>query len=144
MHQILTCLFLVMAIVYAAARPDDSTSKMFSKDLASTDKYPQKLDNINVDEILKNDRLFNNYYKCLLDEVRCTAEGNEIKKILPEALATDCQKCTEKQAENVKKIIYFLITEKPQLWDHFMDKFDPENKYRYKYEEQVKKGVKAH
>lgn len=64
--------------------------------------------------------------------------------ILPEALATDCQKCTEKQAENIKKVAFFLITKKPELWDQLIDKYDPEKKYRSKYEEQVKKlGVAA-
>ncbi|XP_068987146.1 ejaculatory bulb-specific protein 3-like [Bombus flavifrons] len=139
MHQILICLFLVMTIVYALARPDDSTPNLLSKDLASRDKYPAKFDNIDVDEILNSDRLLINYHKCLIGEGRCTSEGNEIKKILPEALATDCQKCTEKQAENIKKVVFFLVAKKPQLWDKLMEKYDPEKKYRSKYEEEVKK-----
>ncbi|XP_003491112.1 ejaculatory bulb-specific protein 3 [Bombus impatiens] len=144
MHQILICLFLVMTIAYALARPDDLAPNVLSKDLASTDKYPAKLDNINVDDILNSDRLLANYHKCLIGDGRCTAEGNEIRRILPEALATDCQKCTEKQSENIKKVAFFLITKKPELWDQLMDKYDPEKKYRSKYEEQVKKlGVAA-
>lgn len=69
-----------MAIVYAVGRPDDSTPKMFSKDLNSAEKYPQRLDNVDIDKILNNDRLFNNYYKCLIGEGRCTADGNEFKR----------------------------------------------------------------
>lgn len=64
-------------------------------------------------------------------------------EVLPEALATECQKCTEKQAVNVNKVLYHLITKKPQLWEKFTDKYDPEKKYKYKYEEQVKKNVGA-
>ncbi|XP_060831058.1 ejaculatory bulb-specific protein 3-like isoform X2 [Bombus pascuorum] len=138
MHQILICLLLVIAIVYAVARPDDSTQNIFSKSITSPEKYPEKFDHINVDEILKSERLLTNYYKCLLDEGRCTTDVNEIKKIFPEALATECLKCTEKQKEIVNKVVTFLITNKPKLWDHLMNKYDPENKYRYKYEEQVK------
>lgn len=68
-----------MTIVYAIARPDDSTPNLLSKDLASRDKYPAKLDNVDVDEILNSDRLLINYHKCLIGEGRCTAEGNEVK-----------------------------------------------------------------
>lgn len=60
------CLLLLVVVVYAAARPEDS-------------QYTSKFDNINVDEILRSDRLLNNYYKCLMEEGRCTAEGNELK-----------------------------------------------------------------
>lgn len=60
------CLVLMAAIVLVAARPDES--------------YTSKFDNINVDEILHSDRLLNNYFKCLMDEGRCTAEGNELKR----------------------------------------------------------------
>lgn len=79
MHQILICLFLVMTIAYALARPDDLAPNVLSEDLASRDKYPAKLDNINVDDILNSDRLLANYHKCLIGDGRCTAEGNEIR-----------------------------------------------------------------
>jgi hypothetical protein len=79
MHQVLICLFLVVAIVYALARPDDSNPNMFSKDLVSEGQYAGKFDNINVDEVLNSDRLLNNYHKCLMGEGRCTPEGKELK-----------------------------------------------------------------
>ncbi|XP_050598129.1 ejaculatory bulb-specific protein 3-like [Bombus affinis] len=141
MHQLLICLFVVMTIVYSLARPDDSTLNVFSKDLSSADKYPAKFDKINVDEILNSDRLLVNYLKCFLGEARCTSDGNDFKQILPEALATECAKCTEKQRENVNKVVIFLITKRPEMWERMMNKFDPEKKYRHKYEEQVMKLV---
>lgn len=63
----IVCLVLMAAIVLVAARPDEPV-------------YTTKFDNINVDEILHSDRLLNNYFKCLMDEGRCTAEGNELKR----------------------------------------------------------------
>lgn len=59
------CLILVVAVAYVAARPEE--------------KYTDKFDHINVDQILQSDRLLTNYYKCLMDEGRCTAEGTELK-----------------------------------------------------------------
>lgn len=45
----------------------------------SEDKYTDRYDDINVDEILSNKRLFTSYIKCLMDQGRCTPEGNTLK-----------------------------------------------------------------
>ncbi|XP_053673527.1 uncharacterized protein LOC128723787 [Anopheles nili] len=106
-------------------------------------KYTSKYDNIDVDEILKSDRLFNNYYKCLLDEGRCTPDGNELKKILPEALQTNCAKCSDKQRSGAIQVINYLIDNRKDQWNVLQKKYDPENKYIEKYREDAKKeGIK--
>lgn len=42
-------------------------------------RYTTKYDNVNVDTILENDRVLNNYIKCLMEEGPCTPEGRELK-----------------------------------------------------------------
>lgn len=42
-------------------------------------EYTSKYDNIDLDQILKNDRLLNNYVKCLLEKGKCTPDGQELK-----------------------------------------------------------------
>jgi hypothetical protein len=54
---------------------------------ASGGNYTGRFDNVDVDQILKSDRLFSNYYKCLMDKGRCTPDGQELKRIQPGALA---------------------------------------------------------
>lgn len=56
-------------------------------------KYTTKYDGVNLDEILKSDRLLNNYFKCLMETGKCTPDGNELKRTLPDALKTECKKC---------------------------------------------------
>jgi hypothetical protein len=46
---------------------------------AAQDKYTTKYDSIDLDSILGSDRLFTNYYKCLMDQGKCTPDGNEMK-----------------------------------------------------------------
>lgn len=46
----------------------------------ASSKYNVKYDNVDIDEILKNDRLLNNYFKCLMDTGKCTADGEELKR----------------------------------------------------------------
>lgn len=43
------------------------------------DGYDTKYDNIDLDELLKNDRLRKNYVKCLLNQGPCTPDAQELK-----------------------------------------------------------------
>ncbi|XP_076235356.1 chemosensory protein 3 [Calliopsis andreniformis] len=130
MKLAVVCLLAFVAVTYVSARPDD--------------KYTDKFDNIDVDQILNSDRLLTNYFKCLMGEGRCTAEGNELKKVLPDALETECKKCTARQQEVTRKVIKFLVDKKPEMWQKLVNKYDPEKKYRVKFEEEAKKeGIKV-
>lgn len=62
----LGCLFVTVAVAYVYARPEG---------------YTNKYDNIDVDEILHNDRLLKRYVDCLLDRnnPRCPPEAVELK-----------------------------------------------------------------
>lgn len=57
------CLCALVAIAFA--RPED--------------KYTDKYDKIDVDELLSNRRLLIPYIKCILDEGKCSADGRELK-----------------------------------------------------------------
>ncbi|CAO1293750.1 unnamed protein product [Diamesa tonsa] len=105
--------------------------------VSAQEKYTTKYDGVNLEEILKSDRLFNNYYKCLMDTGRCTPDGNELKRTLPDALKTDCSKCSEKQRDGTDRVIRFLIEKKPKQWDDLQKRFDPENIYISKYKPEL-------
>jgi hypothetical protein len=50
--------------------------------LSAADKqktYTTKYDNVDVDSILANNRILNNYIKCMLDEGPCTPDARELK-----------------------------------------------------------------
>lgn len=61
-----TCFLLVFSIVVAVSYSDDG-------------KYTTKYDNIDLDEILKSDRLLKNYFECVMDRGNCTPDGAELK-----------------------------------------------------------------
>ncbi|XP_061396798.1 ejaculatory bulb-specific protein 3-like [Musca vetustissima] len=119
------------------------TIALFASLALAQDKYTTKYDNIDLDEILKSDRLFNNYYKCLVDSGTCTPDGRELKNTLPDALQTECSKCNEKQKAAAEKVIRFIIDNKPEEWKALQQKYDPENVYYNKYKgEAEKRGIK--
>lgn len=43
------------------------------------DSYTTKYDNIDLDEILSNERLYSKYFSCLADKGKCTPDGKELK-----------------------------------------------------------------
>ncbi|KAF5301390.1 hypothetical protein FQA39_LY10788 [Lamprigera yunnana] len=105
-------------------------------------KYTTKYDNINVDEILQNHRVLSNYVKCLLDEGPCTAEGRELRRMLPDALSSGCEKCNSKQKQNSDKIIRHLIVNRKKDWERLAKKYDPKGDYKKRYDALVKSGLK--
>lgn len=47
--------------------------------VCSEEKYTTKYDNIDMDEVLNNQRLFKKYLDCIMDRGRCTPDGRELK-----------------------------------------------------------------
>ncbi|CAF4807603.1 unnamed protein product [Pieris macdunnoughi] len=106
--------------------------------LAVAEKYTDRYDNINLDEILSNRRLLVPYMKCILDEGKCSADGKELKGHLTEALHNDCQKCTENQKKGSGRVLSHLINKEAEFWQKLKAKYDPDNNYAPKYEKQYK------
>ncbi|XP_030758436.1 ejaculatory bulb-specific protein 3-like [Sitophilus oryzae] len=98
-------------------------------------QYTTKYDNINIDNILSNDRILSNYIKCILDEGPCTEEGRLLKKHIPDAISTNCVKCTDAQKRIVKKGSSFLIKNKPQQWQRIARKFDPSGQHQAEFQQ---------
>jgi hypothetical protein len=55
---------------------------------------------------------------------------------LPDALETDCSKCSDKQKSASTKVIHFLIDNKKEEWEKLEAKYDPTGAYRIKYQAQ--------
>ncbi|XP_066259552.1 ejaculatory bulb-specific protein 3-like [Euwallacea similis] len=92
-------------------------------------KYTSRYDSLNLDQILSNKRVLNNYVKCVLDEGPCTAEGRELKAHIPEAIQTNCVKCTETQKNFVRRGAKHLIKNNPKEWMKIARKYDPKGQY---------------
>ncbi|XP_047118043.1 ejaculatory bulb-specific protein 3-like [Schistocerca piceifrons] len=113
---ILCCLLVVVALA-ADAAPQD------------------RLENINVDEVLSNRRLLRTYVQCILDDGdgRCTKEGKELKKALPRMVETGCNDCSPKQVENGVKVIKHMTENYPEEWAQMKAKYDPTGEFSKKH-----------
>ncbi|XP_023018664.1 ejaculatory bulb-specific protein 3 [Leptinotarsa decemlineata] len=111
--------------------------------VAAQNGYNSKYNNVDVDKILKNDRVLTNYVKCLMEEGPCTPEGRELRKTLPDALKTGCDKCNPNQRSTAEKVMKYLMTKRAGDWERLTKKFDPQGLYKKRYQEQLEKAGKS-
>nr|SAJ59014.1 putative chemosensory protein [Triatoma brasiliensis] len=105
--------------------------------------YTTKFDNIDLDEILKNERIYEKYLLCLKDEGKCTPDGRDLKDSLSDALQSGCEKCSEKQKAGTQKVLRFVLEKKPNDYLALEKIYDPNRIYRIKYKDEAEKlGLK--
>ncbi|RZC35355.1 OS-D domain containing protein [Asbolus verrucosus] len=100
---------------------------------AAIDVYPTKYDSIDIDAVLQNKRLFDNYLRCLLKQGSCSEEGAVLRDVIPDALITGCSKCNQHQKASVEKVVRFLIKERNSDWQKLLEVYDPQGKYQEQY-----------
>nr|AWC68033.1 chemosensory protein 14 [Matsumurasca onukii] len=101
--------------------------------------YTTKYDNLDVDKILASRRLVNNYVQCLTDKKPCSPEGAELKKILPDAIRTRCEKCNDVQKEKALKVVRKLQKDYPAEWKIVTSKWDPDGSLMKEFEKEYEK-----
>ncbi|GAB0088838.1 Putative odorant-binding protein A10 [Sergentomyia squamirostris] len=100
---------------------------------SADEQYTNKYDNLDIQEIITNDRILNNYVKCLINEGPCTPDAKELKNILPEALESSCAKCREKQKIGTEIVLNYLIENRPDAWESLEKVYDFAGEYKEKY-----------
>ncbi|XP_053948898.1 putative odorant-binding protein A10 isoform X1 [Anastrepha ludens] len=119
-----------VATISAAPHPPSTTAAPL---VANQPSYDTKFDNIDLDEVLSQERLLRNYIKCLENTGPCTPDSKMLKEILPDAISTDCAKCSEKQRSGSAKVTHFLIDKRPEDWARLEQIYDPQGSYRLAY-----------
>lgn len=56
-----------------------------------------------------------------------------LSELLPEVIATACEKCSDVQKLNVRKSVKALQERKPAEFKEFREKFDPKGEYEEKF-----------
>nr|WVD93736.1 chemosensory protein 12 [Graphosoma rubrolineatum] len=96
--------------------------------------YTDKWDKVDIDQILKNDRVLQKYVDCLMDRGKCSPDAQELKKVLPEAIQSECAKCTDAQKRMAGKALSYILQNKRNYWNELLGKYDPKGEIRKKYE----------
>lgn len=53
--------------------------------------------------------------------------------VIPDAIQTECSKCTDRQRKQAGKVLAYLLTYKSDYWKMLVEKYDPNNVYLRKY-----------
>ncbi|XP_050352520.1 ejaculatory bulb-specific protein 3-like [Nymphalis io] len=118
-------LILVLAfVVVVVARPDDDFSRY---------------ENYDISELTGNDRLMDAYVECFLGSGKCTPEGNDFKKWIPQSVQDSCSKCSEKQKGLVGKVITAIQEKIPAKWEKLNHLYNPDGKHDASLKEFIQK-----
>ncbi|RZF35336.1 hypothetical protein LSTR_LSTR003776 [Laodelphax striatellus] len=98
---------------------------IFTSAMPPSTAYSTMYDHINVDNILKNDILFNQYFTCLTKKAGCTPEGELLAAAIPDALATSCAKCSDEQKATAEKVMQYLYFNKRDQFEELATIYDP-------------------
>nr|AWT23246.1 CSP5 [Hycleus cichorii] len=102
--------------------------------------YASRYDHLDVTTILNNRRMVTYYANCLLSKGPCPPQGLELKHILPEALETNCARCTTKQKTAAYRSVKRLQKEYPKIWDQLTAVWDPDGFYIKRFEATFENG----
>ncbi|CAK1584649.1 unnamed protein product [Parnassius mnemosyne] len=103
-------ILLSIFVAVVVARPDE--------------EFYSKYENFDVKDIILSQRLLKAYSHCLLGKGKCTPEGNDFKKLIPDAVQTECSKCSEKQKSLVAQIIKAIVEQLPLEWEELSKKYN--------------------
>ncbi|XP_012220466.2 ejaculatory bulb-specific protein 3 [Linepithema humile] len=91
--------------------------------LVLEDGYDTKYDDIDVNGILENNKLREQYYKCFMDQAPCmTADSKFFKEIVGEAYHTNCKKCNERQNIMLDTMVKWYKQNQPDKFKAFEEK----------------------
>lgn len=61
---------------------------------------------------------------------------------IPDAIVTNCGKCTDAQVKIIRKTAKFLATSRAGDWNKISRKFDPQEKYKESFEKFLKGEIR--
>lgn len=118
-------LFRYIMIIYI---PYFLIKKKEKKDLSEKKKTKTAIDMINIYMICE-------IYLFMYIEINIIFDLFIYLDILPEAIATKCEKCSDKQKQMARKISNHLKQYKPDIWTEFIEKYDPDKEHIASYEQ---------
>ncbi|KAK7873873.1 hypothetical protein R5R35_005735 [Gryllus longicercus] len=100
-------------------------------DARPQDTYSDRYDHVDIGVILQNKRLLDGYLRCFLgaDDAQCDQMAKEVKAVLPEALPSNCARCTPGQTDAMRQVVRHLAKERPADWRQIQAKHDPAGAY---------------
>nr|XP_018897274.1 PREDICTED: ejaculatory bulb-specific protein 3-like [Bemisia tabaci] len=85
----------------------------------------KRMEAVDVEKVLNNDRILTNYLKCFLNKGPCTSEAKNVKKFIALLVESRCVECDPKQRKIIKKSMQVVKTKKPREYQELIKLYDP-------------------
>ncbi|CAH1395236.1 unnamed protein product [Nezara viridula] len=92
-----------------------------------------KLDGHEIQQVLADDKLYHQYFNCVMDKGKCTPDGQDLKDHIPDHLNGGCANCTPERKERAKTLVRFMVAKKNNDFEEFEKKYDPKHMMRKQY-----------
>ncbi|XP_024219737.1 ejaculatory bulb-specific protein 3 [Halyomorpha halys] len=100
---------------------------------APLELLPPKVDGHDVTQILTDDKLFQQYFDCVMGRTKCTPGGQIVKDGIPAQLKDGCANCPPIRRIGAQIIVRFMIATRCPQYEEFEKKYDPQQKLRKLY-----------
>nr|ABU87405.1 chemosensory-like protein [Trichoplusia ni] len=91
--------------------------------------YGTENDDLDIDAVVADLDTLRGFVGCFMDTTPCHTVAADFKKDIPEAIKTNCLKCTQAQKHIFHKFLLGLKEKLPTEYEAFKAKFDPEGKH---------------
>ncbi|XP_074036741.1 allergen Tha p 1-like [Leptinotarsa decemlineata] len=109
------------------------SSTSLQREERAVEHYSSKYDKFDVAGVLASARLVKRYGDCLMDRGPCPPEGRFLREIVPDAIATECQKCNPAQKKQAALMLQHLLLHYRSLFLELCEKYDPNGNARKRY-----------
>lgn len=77
-----------------------------------------------LERAIKDSRYFNRQFSCLTSEGPCDHVGRRLKAVVPLVVrGLGCPKCTQKEEEQMKKVVLYVQRNYPDKWQKLIKKY---------------------
>nr|AGZ04914.1 chemosensory protein 4 [Sogatella furcifera] len=123
------CPLLSVSCLWISLLALSSSASAATKEKDPERKALYRLEYIDIEKVLDNNRMLTNFIRCFLRKGPCSPEARDFRKLLPKLAKTMCSDCSPRQRFIIKKVFKHLMEERPKEWELLMDRFDPQRKY---------------
>lgn len=82
---------------------------------SSDESKPDFITTFDLFRLLNQDYALKQFY-CVTNQEPCDSVGLRLKASIPEAINTDCRRCTLTEMNNIRRIMNFVKNNYPEFW----------------------------
>ncbi|VVC33982.1 ClpP/crotonase-like domain,Insect odorant-binding protein A10/Ejaculatory bulb-specific protein 3 [Cinara cedri] len=130
--SVLMCLLSVAVMTVRCKKPALESAAILAHPpqqfVTDSGSYTSGYDHLDVNHLLKNDKLVTAYIDCFLNKGSCTREGRQFKaNLLPEVIRTVCSNCSPRQKQMARQVLTHIYNTRRSDFERIMEIYGTEH-----------------